>query len=288
MKYSEQDVEIGIIGGTGSDLALEDAEEVKVYTPYGRSSDLINVGFYKGKKIAFLPRHGKGHVIPPHKLNFRANIWALRELGVKRIISPSAVGSLVKELDKGDFVIVDQYIDRTRKRLDTFYEGGQVCHISQSEPFCPELNKIFYNAGKEIPGLNITLGGTYVCIEGPRFSTISESRMFRKWDAQIIGMTCYPEVVLAAEAQICYSTIAMVTDLDVWAAECEKCGIIEIGEKCPECGGPIKKYSVSIEEILDTMEKNAKNLNKIFDIAIPKIPKVASCNCWNSLKGAII
>ncbi len=289
MKYSEENVEIGIIGGTGSDLELEDAEEVKVYTPYGSTSDLINVGFYKGKKIAFLPRHGPGHAIPLNNLNARANIWALaKELGVKRIISPSAVGSLVKEYDKGDFVIIDQYIDRTKKRLDTFYEGGQVCHMSQAEPFCPEMNEIFYNAGKEIPGLNITLGGTYVCIEGPRFSTIAESRMFRKWDAQIIGMTCYPEVVLAAEAEVCYSTISMVIDLDVWAAECEHCGIVEIGPVCPSCGNPIKKYSVSIKEILETMEKNAKNLKTILDIAIPKIPKDRICKCKDSIQGAII
>lgn len=288
MKYSEENVEIGIIGGTGSDLELEDAEEVKIFTPYGSTSDLINVGFYKGKKIAFLPRHGRGHAIPPHNLNARANIWALaKELGVKRVISPSAVGSLVKEYDKGDFVIIDQYIDRTKKRLDTFYEGGQVCHMSQAEPFCPEMNEIFYNAGKEI-GLNITLGGTYVCIEGPRFSTIAESRMFRKWDAQIIGMTCYPEAVLAAEVEVCYSTIAMVTDLDVWAAECERCGIVEIGPKCPSCGNPIKKYSVSIKEILETMEKNAKNLKTILDIAIPKIPKDRTCKCKDSMQGAII
>ncbi len=289
MKYSEKDVEIGIIGGTGSDLELEDAEEVKVYTPYGMSSDLISVGFYKGRKLAFIPRHGKGHVTPPHNLNARANIWALaKELGVKRIISPSAVGSLVKEYEKGDFVIVDQYIDRTKKRLDTFYEGGQVGHMRQAEPFCPEMNEIFYNAGKEIPGLKITLGGTYVCIEGPRFSTIAESRMFRIWGGDVIGMTCYPEVVLAAEAEACYSTIAMITDLDVWAAECERCGIVEVGAKCSSCGGPLKKYSVSIEEILETMERNAKNLTKILDIAIPKIPKERSCKCKDSMQGAII
>ena len=175
----------------------------------------------------------------------------------------------MKEYDIGDFVIVDQYIDRSKKRFDTFFEGGQVCHVSQAEPFCPEMNEIFYNAGKEIPGLNIYLKNkTYVCIEGPRFSTIAESRMFRIWGGDVIGMTCYPEVVLAAEAEVCYSTIAMVTDLDVWAAECDRCGIVEIGPKCPSCGGPIKKYSVSIEEILATMEKNAKN-DAIWEIHIP-------------------
>ncbi|MBD3352772.1 MAG: S-methyl-5'-thioadenosine phosphorylase, partial [Candidatus Lokiarchaeota archaeon] len=153
------DVEIGIIGGTGSDLALENEKKIKVYTPYGAPSDLISIGEFKDRKIAFLPRHGAGHVIPPHNLNSRANIWALKSLGVKRIFSPSAVGSLKKEYDKSDFLIIDQYIDRTRSRPATFYEGGQVCHISQADPFCPEMNKLFFNEGKNL-GINITLGGT--------------------------------------------------------------------------------------------------------------------------------
>ncbi|MHA1339580.1 MAG: S-methyl-5'-thioadenosine phosphorylase [Promethearchaeota archaeon] len=282
-----KDVEIGIIGGTGSDLTLEDEKKIKVYTPYGPPSDMISVGYFKGRKIAFLPRHGAGHVIPPHNLNFRANIWALKNLGATRIFSPSAVGSLKKEHDKGDFIIIDQYIDRTKNRPSTFYEGGQVCHISQADPFCPEMNQIFFEEGKKL-GINIKLGGTYVCIEGPRFSTRAESKMFRLWGGDVIGMTCYPEVTLAAEQALCYTTIAMVTDLDVWAANCEKCGIVDWGKQCPKCGGPLTPLAVSVEEILETMEKNANNLRKLLENAIPKIPKERGCNCKNSLIGAIL
>ncbi|MEX2681754.1 MAG: S-methyl-5'-thioadenosine phosphorylase [Candidatus Sigynarchaeota archaeon] len=284
-----KDVQIGIIGGTGADIELQDVKKVKPYTPYGQPSDFVHVGFFAGHKVAFLARHGPGHQIPPHMLNYRANLWALKELGVTRVFSPCAVGSLRKELDKGDFVIVDQYIDRTRKRLDTFYEGGQVCHISQSDPFCPELNKIFYEAGKKVTGLKkIVNGGTYVCIEGPRFSTRAESKVFHQWGADVIGMTVYPEVVLAAELSMCYSTIATVTDLDVWAASCPKCGVVPIGPACPTCSGPIKPLAVSVDEILETMEHNAKNLKKLIEIAIPNIPKERHCNCGKSLLGAIL
>ncbi len=287
MKF-EGNAEIGIIGGTGADIALEDAEDLKIYTPFGKTSEFINVGYFKGKKVAFLPRHGMGHTIPPHKLNFRANIWAMKELGVKCIISPSAVGSLKKELDKGHFLLVDQYIDRTKKRLDTFYEGGQVCHIGQAEPFCEYLNSLFYESGKQIGGLNIQNGGTYVCIEGPRFSTRAESKTFRQWNADIIGMTVYPEVVLAAEKEICYCTIAMITDYDVWAAYCNNCGIIEYGEKCENCGGSLEKLAVSIEEILDTVKKNEGNLKKLLEMVIPKIDTQRDCRCHHTLTGAII
>jgi 5'-methylthioadenosine phosphorylase len=284
-----KDVQIGIIGGTGADIELQDVKKVKPYTPYGQPSDFVQVGYFAGHKVAFLSRHGPGHQIPPHMLNFRANLWALKELGVTRVFSPCAVGSLRKELDKGDFVIVDQYIDRTRKRQDTFYEGGQVCHISQADPFCPEMNKIFYDAGKKVSGLKkIVNGGTYVCIEGPRFSTRAESKVFHQWGADVIGMTVYPEAVLAAELSMCYSTIATVTDLDVWAAVCPKCGVVPIGPACPTCKGAIKPLAVSVDEILETMEHNAKNLKKLIEIAIPNIPKERHCNCGNSLLGAVL
>jgi 5'-methylthioadenosine phosphorylase len=283
----EGKADIGIIGGTGSDIELEHAEDVKVYTPYGKTSDFIKIGFFKGKKVAFLPRHGTGHTIPPHMLNFRANIWAMKELGVKYLISPSAVGSLKKEHDKRKFLLVDQYIDRTKKRLDTFYEGGQVCHISQADPFCEYLNNLFYENGKEL-GIDIQNGGTYVCIEGPRFSTRAESKMFRQWGGDIIGMTVYPEVVLAAEKEMCYCTIANVTDLDVWAGKCKNCGIVEYGEKCEKCGGIVERLAVSIEEILETMAKNAENLKKLLEKVIPQIDTQRDCNCYHTLSGAII
>jgi 5'-methylthioadenosine phosphorylase len=287
MKF-KGNADIGIIGGTGSDIELENAEDIKAYTPYGRPSDFIKVGMFRGKKVAFLSRHGTGHTIPPHMINFRANIWALKDLGVKCIISPSAVGSLKKEHKKGKFVLVDQYIDRTRKRLDSFYEGGQVCHISQADPFCSYLNKLFFDSGKNVKGLDVQNGGVYVCIEGPRFSTRAESKMFRLWGGDIIGMTVYPEVVLAAEKEICYCTIAMVTDLDVWAGKCRNCGIVEIRDKCEKCGAPIERLAVSIEEILETMEKNANNLKNMLEMVIPKIDTEKDCPCKHTLTGAII
>jgi len=287
MKF-EGKAEIGIIGGTGSDVELENVEDLKIYTPYGRTSDFVKVGEFKGKKVAYISRHGVGHTIPPHEVNSRANVWALKELGVKCIISPSAVGSLKKEHDKRKFIIVDQYIDRTKKRLDTFYEGGQVCHISQSDPYCSYLNNLFYKTGKNIEGLEIQNGGTYVCIEGPRFSTRAESKMFRQWGGDIIGMTTYPEVVLAAEKEIFYCCIAMVTDLDVWAGECPNCGVVEIQEYCGNCGGSVKKLAVSIEEILETMEKNSGNLKKMLELTIPKIDFERDCTCKHSLEGSII
>lgn len=286
MKF-EDVADIGIIGGTGSDVELEDAEDVKIYTPYGKTSDFIRVGNFKGKKVAFLPRHGTGHTIPPHMLNFRANIWAMKELGVKYLISPSAVGSLKKEHDKKKFILVDQYIDRTKKRIDTFYEGGQVCHIGQADPFCGYLNRLFYDNGKDL-GINIQNGGSYICIEGPRFSTRAESKMFKQWGGDIIGMTIYPEVVLAAEKEMCYATIAMVTDMDVWAGNCPNCGIVEYGTTCENCGGPVEKLAVSIEEILEAMAKNEENLKKLLENVIPKIDTNRDCKCFHSLTGAII
>lgn len=286
MKF-EDVADIGIIGGTGSDVELEDAEDVKIYTPYGKTSDFIKVGNFKGKKVAFLPRHGTGHTIPPHMLNFRANIWAMKELGVKYLISPSAVGSLKKEHDKKKFILVDQYIDRTKKRIDTFYEGGQVCHIGQADPFCGYLNRLFYDNGKDL-GIDIQNGGSYICIEGPRFSTRAESKMFKQWGGDIIGMTIYPEVVLAAEKEMCYATIAMVTDMDVWAGNCPNCGIVEYGATCENCGGPVEKLAVSIEEILEAMAKNEENLKKLLENVIPKIDTNRDCKCFHSLTGAII
>ena len=287
MKF-EGNAEIGIIGGTGSNIELENVEDIKVYTPYGGTSDFIKIGMFNGKKVAFLSRHRLGHDIPPHNLNNRANIWALKELGVKYIISPSAVGSLKKEHNKGKFILVDQYIDRTKKRSDTFYEGGQLCHIGQADPYCDYLNSLFYENGKNVSGLKIQNGGTYVCIEGPRFSTRAESKMFRSWGGDIIGMTTYPEVVLAAEKELCYCCIAMVTDLDVWAAECSKCGMVEYGPFCSSCGSPIKKLTVSVEEVLKTMEENADNLKKLLEITISKINTKRDCSCRHSLTNALI
>ena len=258
--------EIGIIGGSGVyDPGLfEEVEEVKVYTPFGAPSSLISLGTYRGVKVAFIPRHGRGHTIPPHRVNYRANIWALRELGVKRVIASSAVGSLREDYKPGDFVIPDQFIDRTRKRFDTFYEGGQLCHISSADPFCPQLREFFIGLTKEL-GFQVHDRGTYVCIEGPRFSTRAESRLFRSWGADIIGMTLYPECVLAREAELCYVSVAMVTDYDVWA-----------------------ERPVSTEEVIRTMRSNAEKFKKLIMEAIPRIPKERTCDCQHALKDALL
>jgi 5'-methylthioadenosine phosphorylase len=262
----KRQAEIAIIGGTGvyDPEIIEDAREAKIYTPYGAPSDLITLGTYKGRRIAFIPRHGRGHQIPPHRINNRANIWALRELGVERIVASSAVGSLRDDYAPGDFVITDQFIDRTQKRPDTFYEGGQLCHISAADPICPQLHDFFADFAQGL-GLRFHPTGNYVCIEGPRFSTRAESKLFRQWGADIIGMTLYPECVLAREAEICYVSVAMVTDYDVWA-----------------------ERPVSTQEVIDTMTRNAANFKKLIMEAIPEIPRERTCSCGEALRDATL
>ncbi len=259
------EVEIAIIGGTGvydQDM-LEDSREVKIYTPYGDTSDLITIGNYKDRRVAFLPRHGKEHRIPPHKIPFRANIWALRSLGVKRILAPAAVGSLREEITPGSIVIVDQFVDHTKKREYTFYDGGEVCHISIADPFCPELRGILINKGREL-GLKVHDKGVYICIEGPRYSTRAESRFFRDYiKADIIGMTLVPEVILAREMEICYASIATVTDYDVWADK-----------------------PVSTQEVIDTLRKNIRNTKMLLKGIIEHIPVERYCICKDALKDA--
>ena len=257
--------EIGIIGGSGvyDPEFLRDSKEITVYTPFGQTSDLIIVGNFKNVEIAFIPRHGRGHVIPPHKINSRANIWALKELGVKRIIAPSAVGSLKEDIKPGDIVISNQFIDRTN-RVNTFYEGGKVCHISVADPFCPELLKIVRDTCVNLD-FRFHTDATTICIEGPRFSTRAESRLFRSWGADIIGMTLVPECVLAREAETCYLSVATVTDYDVWAEK-----------------------PVTWEEVVKTSKTNLVKTKKILEEMIPRIPKERNCNCENALKDAII
>ena len=263
---SSEVAEVGIIGGSGVyDPGLfEEVREIKIYTPFGAPSGHVSVGTYKGAKVAFIPRHGIGHTIAPHRVNNRANIWALRELGVKRVIASSAIGSLREDYRPGDFVIPDQFIDRTRKRLDTFYEGGQLCHISSADPFCPQLRDFFISLIKEL-GFEVHDRGTYVCIEGPRFSTRAESRLFRSWGADIIGMTVYPECVLAREVEFCYVSVAMVTDYDVWADK-----------------------PVSTEEVIRTMRSNAERFKRLIMEAIPRMPRERTCDCQHALREALL
>ena len=287
MKSIEDTVAFAIIGGTGSDIPLKSAKKTKVYTPYGSTSAKITIGEFNDIKVAYIPRHGIDHSIPPHMINFRANIWALKKIGVKFIISPSAVGSLKKTHSKGKFILVDQYVDRTKKRTETFFEGGQLCHIGQADPYCEYLNSLFLESGKQL-NLDIVKGGTYICIEGPRFSTRAESKISHQWGGDVVGMTTYPEVVLAAEKEMCYSCIAMVTDLDVWAGECLKCGIVEYGQKCGNCGGNINKLSVNVPEVLETMGKNTENLKKLIEVFLQKIDIKRDCNCHHSLTNALL
>jgi 5'-methylthioadenosine phosphorylase len=263
---SDKRAEIGVIGGTGvyDPEMLEDRMEVKVHTPYGAPSDMITLGTIKGRRVAFLPRHGRGHVIPPHMINSRANIWALKELGVKQIVASSAVGSLREDYKPGEFVLTDQFIDRTKGRPDTFYDGGQVCHISSADPICPTLHDYFHKYAEKLK-LPVHEKGTYVCIQGPRFSTRAESRLFRQWGCDIVGMTLYPEVVLAREAEICYVTVAMVTDYDVWAEK-----------------------PVSAADVVETVQSNASNFKKLVMGALSGMPKEKSCDCGDALKFSLM
>jgi 5'-methylthioadenosine phosphorylase len=262
----EWKADIGIIGGTGvyDPEIIEDARDVKVYTPYGAPSSFVTLGNYKGRTVAFIPRHGSGHQIPPHKINYRANVWAMKELGVKRIVASSACGSLRDDYRPGDFVITDQLIDRTRKRLDTFYEGGVVGHVSSADPICPQLHGLFVEQAEGY-GYPFHPRGTYVCIEGPRFSTRAESRLFRQWGCDIIGMTLYPECVLAREAEICYVSIAMVTDYDVWAEK-----------------------PVSSDEVVETMRANSERFKTLIMDALPVIPEEHTCSCGSALSQALL
>ena len=260
----EKDVDIGIFGGTGiyDSGLLEEAKEFEMDTPYGKPSDKITVGYFNGIKIAFLPRHGKKHSIPPHMINFRANIWAFKELGVKRIIAPSAVGSLKEELEPGHFVLPTQFIDFTKSRKGSFSENGRVIHISVAEPFCPEVQSSILEIAKK-QNLHIHRDCTYVCIEGPRFSTKAESKFFRSTGADIIGMTLVPECQLAREAQICYASISTVTDYDVWSEK-----------------------PVTAKEVLETLSNNVERTKKLLTLLIGKIPKTRGCNCSKALEEA--
>jgi len=258
---------IGVIGGSGlyEIEGLTDIEEVDLSTPFGKPSDTMVVGTLQGKQVAFLPRHGRGHRILPTELNARANVYALKSLGVERIISVSACGSMKEHIAPSDIVIPDQIIDRTKGRESTFFGNGLVVHVSFAEPFCPELSDVLHRAAKKA-GARVHKGGTYVCIEGPRFSTKAESKMHRLWDVDIIGMTAIPEAVLAREAEICYATIAMSTDYDVWHETEEP---------------------VTADMVVQTLLGNAETAKNILREAIPLIGPDRDCECASALSVAI-
>lgn len=260
----EYQAEIGIFGGTGiyDSGLLEDSKEISIDTPYGKTSDSITIGTFKDRKIAFMPRHGKKHTIPPHMINYKANIFAFKELGIKRIIAPSAVGSLKEEIEPGHFALPSQFLDFTKSRDGSFSNNGRVIHISVADPFCAELQQSILNILKN-KNLLFHKDCTYVCIEGPRFSTKAESKFFKTTGADIIGMTLVPECQLAREAQICYASISTVTDYDVWAEK-----------------------PVTAKEVLETLSKNVESTKKLLTFLIEDIPKDRGCSCEKALSEA--
>ena len=259
----KKQAEIGIIGGTGvyDPKMLKNIKKVKIKTPFGQPSDDITLGDLGGRKIAFINRHGPGHSISPHMVNSRANIWALKKIGVVRILSPGAVGSLKESYKPGDMVITDQFVDFTKNRKYTFFESGKVYHTSLADPFCDELRSGLISSANDI-GINVKTKGTYICVEGPRFSTRAESRMFRNF-GDIIGMTLVPECSLAREAEICYAAINTITDYDVWAEK-----------------------PVTMDEIITTMKDNLHKVRSLLLEVIPKIPTKRNCECKDALKYA--
>jgi len=256
--------DIAIIGGTGiyDSNAFEDVKEVDIDTPFGKPSDRILIGDFEGRKVAFLPRHGRGHVYSPTNVPYRANIYALKKLGVERIISIAAVGSLKEEIKPLDIVIPDQIFDRTKHRKDTFFEDA-VVHVGMADPFCPEMRDATINILKSL-SIPYHPDGTYVCIEGPQFSTKAESNVYRMLDFDIIGMTALPEAKLVREAEMCYLSIATVTDYDVW-----------------------KEQAVDVKTVLENASKNEENVKKILKKLIPSIPEERGCECGDALKFAI-
>jgi 5'-methylthioadenosine phosphorylase len=262
------EAKIGVIGGSGlyEIEGMTGVKEVKVETPFGQPSDAITIGSLEGVRIAFLPRHGKGHRISPTELPVRANIYALKSLGVEWIISVSAVGSLKEEIRPLDLVIPDQFIDRTKSRVNTFFGQGLVAHVAFADPFCPVLSELLYQAAIDA-GANVHKGGTYLAMEGPLFSTKAESNLYRSWGASVIGMTALPEAKLAREAEMCYATLACVTDYDTWH-ETEE--------------------SVTIEMALANLEKNVDAAKRIVRTAAARIPQNRDCGCAQALKDAII
>jgi 5'-methylthioadenosine phosphorylase len=259
---------IGIIGGSGlySMPGFEAQQEQSLETPWGAPSDPYVVGRLAGKEVAFLARHGRGHRISPSELNFRANIYGFKMLGVERILSLSAVGSLKEEHKPLDFVIPDQFVDRTRGRVSTFFGEGLVAHISFAHPICPQLARVVADACRET-GVTPKSGGTYLCMEGPAFSTLAESHLYRSWGMDVIGMTNLQEAKLAREAEICYVTIAMVTDYDCWHPEHD---------------------AVTVTEILDVLNQNAANAAKVVASAVRATPSARECKCGRALAHALI
>lgn len=260
-------VRIAVIGGTGLYSLLEDAEERAVETPYGPPSSPISLGLISETEVAFIPRHGRRHEYPPHMVPYRANLWALKQLGVERVIAPAAVGSLKPGIKPGDFVICDQFVNFAFGRKATFYDGPIATHLGMADPYCPELRELAIKVSREL-GISLHERGTVVIIEGPRFSTRAESEFFRKMGWDVINMTQYPEVVLARELGMCYMNVSIVTDYDTGLQ-----------------GEPSIK-PVTHKQVIEIFNKNLSKLKKLLYEMIPRIPKERSCECEDALKEA--
>jgi 5'-methylthioadenosine phosphorylase len=257
---------IGVFGGTGFYRFLDDVEEMPVATPYGPPSAPVRVGRVEGTEVAFMPRHGDDHTLPPHRINYRANVWAMQEVGVKRLIGPAACGSLKPELAPGTFVVCDQFFDRTQARESTFYDGPQTTHVSAADPFCADLGEILATSAEELD-IPVVRGGTVVVIQGPRFSTRAESRWFAESGFDVVNMTQYPECWLARELELCYAGIALVTDYDVGLE-----------------GTP----PVTTEVALAAFEENLHRLRDLLFHAIPRIGPQPQDACATALRSAIV
>ncbi|MHB0884771.1 MAG: S-methyl-5'-thioadenosine phosphorylase [Bacillota bacterium] len=264
MAKARPQAEIGIFGGSGFYNFLDNVTEVWVETPYGAPSDKITLAEVGGRKVAFLPRHGRDHRFPPHKVPYRANLWAMKELGVERVIGPCAAGSLQPEIKPGDFVVTDQFVDRTWGRPDTFYDGPLTTHVSAADPYCPVLRKVAIDQGRAL-GLPLHDHGTVVVIQGPRFSTRAESRWFSKMGWEVINMTQYPEGMLARELDMCYVNIALITDYDAGLE-----------------GRPDIK-PVNHEDVIKVFNDNNDKLRELLHKMIPAIPPKRECACGTTL-----
>ena len=262
------DIKIGIIGGSGlyQMAGLTEIKEIEVETPFGKPSDTYRLGTLEGKRVAFLARHNRNHTISPSELNFRANIYGFKKLGVEWILSASAVGSLKEEIRPLDIVLPDQFYDRTKTRISTFFNEGIVVHVSFAHPLCSQLADVIEQGAKD-SGIQVKRGGTYVCMEGPQFSTIAESNTYRRNGADLIGMTNLQEAKLAREAEVCYTTIALVTDYDCWHPDHD---------------------AVTVTTVIENLRKNNDNAQKILRASVKRLPVDRTCKCGHALNHAIM
>lgn len=264
----EEEAVLGVIGGSGlyEMEGLEEVSSVRLETPFGDPSDEFVLGRMEGTRMAFLPRHGRGHRISPSELNARANIYAMKMLGVSRIVSVSAVGSMREDIRPGDIVVCDQFVDWTKGRSGTFFRDGIVAHVLFADPVCPVLSDCLYEAGLEVKA-RMHKGGTYIVMEGPQFSTRAESNIYRQWKVDVIGMTNLPEAKLAREAEICYATLALATDYDCWHES---------------------EDDISVEAVLEVIRQNVSTAQNILRAVVKRIPKERSCSCAHALDSAIL